>query len=100
MNYRLVGHLWWIGPGRIDYNDNIDQEIKATDLKDAIKKTGEIIRKALKKDGCPRDCSVSCKIYKPSHEIGTFDRWDIMEKKGYKSRNRLGVQSIRKSKAD
>lgn len=94
--YRLVGHLWWIGPGRADYNDDIDQVIKATDIKDAIKKAEEVLKGACKKKGCPRNCNVSCELYKPTYKIGTLDTWDVMDSKRYKSSNRLGVKLIRK----
>lgn len=94
--YHLVGHLWWIGPGRADYNDNIDQEIEATDIKDAVKKANEVLKNACKKEDCPRNVNVSCDLYKPTYEIGTLDRWDVMDKKNYKSGNRLGIKLIRK----
>jgi len=98
LHYLLVGHIWWIGPGRSDYNDNINEEIRAADTKNAIEQAKEILKNACKKRNCPRNCSVNSKLYpyEPSHEIGTFDRWDVIDKKGYRSGDRLSVGLIPK----
>ncbi|MHB9019767.1 MAG: hypothetical protein ACYC3G_02765 [Minisyncoccota bacterium] len=89
MKFLLVGHLWYIGPNHIDYNDDINKEIKAIDAEDAIKQAREIIIEALKKEGCPRNCNVACDLYKMSHKIGTDDMWNVMGRKNYVSKNHI-----------
>ena len=89
MNFLLVGRLWYVGPNHADYDDGVNEKIVARDTEDAIKQAREIIIKALKKDGCPRNCNVACNLYKMSHKIGTDDMWSVMGRKNYISKNNI-----------
>ena len=75
MVFRLIGKAAWEGVGRHDYCIDINEEIKAKDIKNAVKKAKEIIKE---KDqeysryngvGWPSDCDTEFALYQLARKI-------------------------------